>query len=324
MGASSATCLSAAPCCQDQRMEQTPQGADGASRASAWSEEAVRRPAPAFKTVAATPFDSVGARAQQPHSFGGGEGLQHAGSASQPIAAHEGAPVAATAAQHLPTEPVAQPVTAQSAPPTQYKGVGIGRLGLSRHAAQHAPIGCGSGGGGGGAELSMFLKRAASDIIGVNLDIVDRMSLVVVSILPGAVTAWNDAHPGTTVLQINDRIVAANGVRGDAQQLLTELKRSVEWKLAVLRPLELHVSLDRAGLVARGQDLKYAASSTSLLIGEIEGAFLQWNRQTKGPKISKFDRIIEINGVRGSAHDLLASASFDRDVIHAVILHYGP
>jgi len=173
-------------------------------------------------------------------------------------------------------------------------------------------------------EMLMVIERSASDIIGISLDIVDGISLVVVAIMLGAVKTWNDAHPGDLVLEVNDRIMAANSVRGDAHQLLAELKRSMRWNLSVCRPEELRVALERESLVARGRDLRYAASSTSLVISEIEGAFLQWNQRTPGAQISLFDRIVEMNGVRGSAQELLAAASIETDHMDVVILHYGP
>merc|ERR1719210_3046272 len=73
-------------------------------------------------------------------------------------------------------------------------------------------------------EVHIHIDRDSTETIGINLDVTDCVSLIVVDIFAGAIKTWNDAHPHEINLQVNDRIVGANGASGDSDKLLTALK----------------------------------------------------------------------------------------------------
>merc|ERR1712061_427907 len=98
---------------------------------------------------------------------------------------------------------------------------------------------------------------------------------------------------------------AINGVRGITNKLLEEMRRSSTWNLAVERPCEIRIRVDCEMSPNLGLDLKYSPNGGSLLISNIgEGAIKEWNK-TAPKQIAPRDRIVEINGRRGTAQDLL-------------------
>jgi len=170
--------------------------------------------------------------------------------------------------------------------------------------------------------FNITIERSSSETIGLNLDVTDGKSLLIVDVTPGAIQAWNDTHPKEMRLQVYDRIVQANGATGDADKLLTALKQKTTWQLVIQRPIELRVSVARDGTSSLGMDLRYAPNGTSLMISQVDdGPMKDWNERTQGPKVTSSDRIIEVNGKKGSSRDLLESGR-ESDKMDMVILHY--
>lgn len=196
----------------------------------------------------------------------------------------------------------------------------------ARAAAAAAAAAGGSAAREGAEESSAFrlqIERAAGETIGINLDVTDGVSLVVVDILPGSIQAWNKAHEHSAHLEINDRIVEANGASGDADKMLSALKQNVVWELVVQRPVLLRAVVSRQGALSLGVDLRYAPNGNTLLISEVEdGPMKDWNACSTTGKVKKFDRIIEVNGVRGTSQHLL-QAGMDKEELDMRILHYG-
>lgn len=166
------------------------------------------------------------------------------------------------------------------------------------------------------------VERAPAETIGINLDVTDGSALLIVDILPGAIQAWNDAHIGEMTLQVNDRIIEANGAVGDSDKLLTALKQNTTWHLAVQRPVEIRAVIVRDGANSLGMDLRYAPNGTSLMISQVDdGPIKEWNEKSANCQIKPLDRIIEVNGRRGSTRELLDSGK-ESDTLEIVILHY--
>lgn len=173
-----------------------------------------------------------------------------------------------------------------------------------------------------GRSYRLTLDRSPTETIGINLDLTDGVSLVVVDIFAGSIQAWNEAHASSPHLEINDRIVEANGLHGDADRMLAALKQNTTWALAVQRPVEYRAAVDRRSALSLGMDLRYAPNGTTLTISEVEdGPIKDWNACSTTWKVKKFDRIIELNGVRGSAQRLL-QAGMEKDMLELCILHY--
>jgi len=169
------------------------------------------------------------------------------------------------------------------------------------------------------------LDRSQETNIGLNLDALDEETAFVDGILPGAIQTWNRTYPTQPTLQVYDRIVCVNSMTGETDQILREMRQSLNWNLVVDRPKELKIFVDCTKYPSLGLDLKYSPNGGSLLIASIgDGAIKDWNTKMTnggGVGIEPRDRIIEVNSIRGSARDLLDAAT-NVTSLNLVILHY--
>jgi len=202
--------------------------------------------------------------------------------------------------------------------PAPAAGAAAAAAGAAKGAAAPAP----------GGRRSLFLRRDRQMNIGLNLDALDPTTAFVDHIVPGAVQAWNALHPAMDHLKIYDRIISVNGVSGNTDDLLTELRSQDTWDITVVRPVEIRVVVDCARFRSLGLDLKYSPNGSTLLIAELgDGAIAQWNQnilRDEGPStmtVTRCDRIVELNGARGDAKKLLEAAA-DTQMLHMTILHY--
>jgi len=173
-----------------------------------------------------------------------------------------------------------------------------------------------------GSEFRVQIERTLDELIGLDIDLIDGISAVVVDVKAGAVHKWNEAHHDSKI-QVNDRIVEVNGVRSDANSIVSKLKRDTVWNLVLQRPSEFRVTINRASAPSLGMDLRYAPNGTSLMITAVgDGPMQEWNNANKNVTVKKYDRIIELNGTRGTPQRLL-QASEGVEKLDMVIVHYG-
>mmetsp|Transcript_56352 Transcript_56352/g.119926 ORF Transcript_56352/g.119926 Transcript_56352/m.119926 type:complete len:236 (-) Transcript_56352:148-855(-) len=172
-----------------------------------------------------------------------------------------------------------------------------------------------------GSTFSVSFRRNPTEPIGLDIDLIDGHSAVIVDIKDGAVKSWNDKNPDTA-LRVNDRIIEVNGSRSDSNNLVTRLKSDIVWSLQVQRPIEFPISINRAEAPSLGMDLRYAPNGTTLMITQVgDGPMQDWNRRNPERAVTRHDRIIQLNGVRGSPPQLL-QASEDAETLDLVIMHY--
>merc|ERR1712137_148963 len=120
------------------------------------------------------------------------------------------------------------------------------------------------------------------------------------------VHAWNmDSSQDQQVL-CGDRIIEVNGVRGNPQDLLPKLREETYLRMLIKRPVTVHVSGDTSespvGLV-----VIYVPDGSSLLIQNVKPGFVKdWNKANRGVAVGAHDRIIEVNGTKGAAVDMMA------------------
>mmetsp|Transcript_83039 Transcript_83039/g.230625 ORF Transcript_83039/g.230625 Transcript_83039/m.230625 type:complete len:198 (-) Transcript_83039:158-751(-) len=171
--------------------------------------------------------------------------------------------------------------------------------------------------------FSAIVDRADAGTAGLEVDITDAFSLVVVSVKDGAVQAFNKATPEKAI-QTMDRIVEVNGARGDARDLLARFRSDATWKLLIQRPKEVKVRVKKKSAAQKtGMELKYADNSISLLIAELrEGPIKDWNKDNPMLQVSPNDRIVEMNGTRGPAKALL-QASEGSAALDMIVAHYS-
>lgn len=83
-------------------------------------------------------------------------------------------------------------------------------------------------------EVSIAVDRTEGARLGIDVDHSDGKSLLIEHVSSGLVSAWNKEHPDMAV-QEGDRLVAANGVRGDAIELVEECRKNAVLRLTVRR-----------------------------------------------------------------------------------------
>jgi len=78
----------------------------------------------------------------------------------------------------------------------------------------------------------VVVKKESSTPLGVDLNYAPNSSLLILRVTDGLVQEWCDA--GNRPVNAKDRIVAVNGVRGQPQQLLNQIKDASDLTLTIL------------------------------------------------------------------------------------------
>jgi len=162
---------------------------------------------------------------------------------------------------------------------------------------------------------------------GLEVDVVDGKHIFVVAILEGVFARANAMfweHP-VWQLQPGDRIVEVNTCRGEVGEIIAELQKECTWDVRFQHPTEFKCEMFREGTDSLGMDLRFAPGGNTLLIHAIgPGPVAQWNANMDSRKqfICVLDRIIEMNGVRGTPAEMLKASTL-RDPIEMTVLSYG-
>lgn len=121
-----------------------------------------------------------------------------------------------------------------------------------------------------GSTFKVAFARDAEEAIGLDIDIVDGVSAIIVGISGGAVHRWNEWRP-ELALRANDRIIEANGMSGNASAVAMKLKTESLWELVVQRPIELSISLPGSDSEdpTLGLCLRRARRSSALLVTSV-------------------------------------------------------
>eukprot|EP00429_Kryptoperidinium_foliaceum_P073546 CAMPEP_0176210770 /NCGR_PEP_ID=MMETSP0121_2-20121125/14312_1 /TAXON_ID=160619 /ORGANISM="Kryptoperidinium foliaceum, Strain CCMP 1326" /LENGTH=233 /DNA_ID=CAMNT_0017549807 /DNA_START=30 /DNA_END=731 /DNA_ORIENTATION=- len=186
--------------------------------------------------------------------------------------------------------------------------------------ADFAPLVCSEG-----FEFTTSFANLAG-LSGVGFEVADAVSVVVACIDQQAVGAWEAASSSGPVLAQHDRIVEANGVSGSAAGIISELRSEGEARLVVQRPRAIFVALRHESGAPLGLDLQFAQAGTTLLVCGVDvGAVQEWNERqaSSSTRIDKFDRIVEVNGVRGPVAELMSAVSRATGSTAMVVLKYG-
>lgn len=145
--------------------------------------------------------------------------------------------------------------------------------------------------------------------LGLDADVADRVSIVVVKVNHGPVWRWNEANPQRR-LEPGDRIVEVNGCSGDGVGMALRLQQDAMWSMVVQRPAEVSLSgsWKSYGMEQKhGLALSYTEGSDTLLILSVKEGFVKrWNALHPDTPIQPNDRIVEVSGQRGEAGRLAA------------------
>jgi len=175
--------------------------------------------------------------------------------------------------------------------------------------------------------FTLKMARVKGLPIGLDVDMLDGVSLIVDRIKDGGfVKSWNEENPDMA-LQVHDRIIEVNETRFKAQALAAELHHATVWDLKISRPEPVSVSVEHESKATFGVDL--FPSRGALLIVKIGDGFLHdWLVANPSASVQQYDRIIQINGVRGNSHKLLralhaSSTSSASKTLAMEVLHYN-
>lgn len=174
----------------------------------------------------------------------------------------------------------------------------------------------------------IHIDRELGQPVGLGIDMLDEVSLVIDSMNEGVVKSWNDKHPDSSI-GCYDRIIELNCISGNSSKMLATLKNDVAWDLTLQRPVETQVRVNTVSEQSKslGLTLTHSLNGTSLVIMSMEeGQMCKWNEQNTNSMVRKNDRIIEVNGVRGSALKLIQegiTARIDKaPIVNMVVCRY--
>lgn len=163
---------------------------------------------------------------------------------------------------------------------------------------------------------------------GLEVDVVDGKHIYVLGILPGVFERTNAMFAEHPLWQLRpcDRILEVNGCRGEVGEIIAQLQKEGAWDVRFQHPTEFHCDVPRQGTESLGMELRFAPGGNTLLVHSIQpGPVMQWNARNmneQGIYIHVLDRIIEMNGVRGTPAELLGASTL-RDPIEMTVLSYG-
>lgn len=160
-------------------------------------------------------------------------------------------------------------------------------------------------------KTEVTIERLPGQPLGLDLDFLDGKTARVVDIhAEGAVPAFNAQQNDWQRVKAGDHVISVNGVRGDQPQFRRILAQENKLHLVLQRPVEFSVSVKKGGGLGI-QMTNAAQDSSNLMINSVkkQGAIHDWNSLTESAAmaIKIFDRIVEVNGVRGHWKELLAT-----------------
>lgn len=143
--------------------------------------------------------------------------------------------------------------------------------------------------------------------IAVELDAAGGVYGMVISVGDGSVSEYNKKASPIYRVQVGDFIIGVNGVTGDTKRMAQLCIEQVRLEVFFRRVSSFCISVDKtAAQPSLGLDLDYLDTGISLHIQAVtEGLVMDWNRTHAGREVHQSDRIIGINGYRGSTKKLL-------------------
>lgn len=136
-------------------------------------------------------------------------------------------------------------------------------------------------------EYAVTLDRSAGDEMGIDVDQRDGWTLLIENVNDGLVRQWNDDPGNQEKVNVGDRIVEVNSLRGHVLQLFDECKKQLVLNLRIRRPEQDTIARKRKSTgqnhVAMGRPLK----SISKQCTEEENPELQLVSESQKPRPRK-------------------------------------
>lgn len=171
-------------------------------------------------------------------------------------------------------------------------------------------------------EFEIVLERCgAGEGRELGVDVMHHEQTLLISMIhAGLLQAWNRAHPDRYT-QPGDQIVEVNGLRGSSDFLVDTIRSEMSLHVRIRRLLEFSVSVRKAGRLG----LDVAQHGRSLRILHISlGPFQDWNEEMGIDRhVRVSDHVVEANGVRGTASELLAAIRGSEERVELVLRRGG-
>lgn len=150
--------------------------------------------------------------------------------------------------------------------------------------------------------------------LGMDISAHDDVTFLIGGVKEGPILRWNDGRPegASDAVLRGDRLVAANGVSGDAQSILRMLQSSTSLALSFRRLQKFSVSVLRPAGCVLGCDLKEASGmeevgGDGVLVQRIgDGLLASVNSlQQVDLQMRDGDKIVEVNGIQDDCRRML-------------------
>jgi len=146
--------------------------------------------------------------------------------------------------------------------------------------------------------------------LGIDVDITEESSCYVYNVkAKGLVDKHNKSQAEeSSKLQAGAFIVAYNGVAGDPKSIEAAMKKAAPTAEFTIRPTEtFRIALDKSSGDVLGVDVPRKSVGNSVLIAFVKesGFVAKWNEEHPEQEVKKGDRIVEVNGKKGTGKELV-------------------
>ena len=161
--------------------------------------------------------------------------------------------------------------------------------------------------------------------LGIILDVTNPECAVVKEITNGPLRDWNENCSEDKRVTLLDRVVEVNGVRGSSIELAKALGNpdATEYSITMQRPEERRVCLIRPGEIGMVMNYKRIGAVAPWVSKITSGLLSQWNESMPDQAVHVHDRLIAVNGEKGTTEELLAKVRADNDILELTVLHYA-
>lgn len=153
-------------------------------------------------------------------------------------------------------------------------------------------------------EFTVRVDRTSGQRLGVDVRHESASILVVKEVTSGGLfQQWNDSHP-SAALKVGDRIVAVNGVRGNAVDMVAECEKNQMLEFAVQRPDQSGIAEESREFTVhlekeKAQDLGIDIDDGNFTIVKVTGGlFGAWNDNHPDMAVLAGDQVVSVNGKR--------------------------
>lgn len=198
--------------------------------------------------------------------------------------------------------------------PNGFNGALVVREGFCRLAALDVKvkIGAGTYPDECSLEFPVSIENPKKKRLGLNCDTRDGNTLYILGVKSGVIHSFNQTVRRAARLLPGQFIMNVNKVGGNSQELLKTMKSAPRLELVVSPPMEIRALINANSADSLGFEFTKRLFGKDILVTKvIEGPETHaspvqvWNEANPGQQIREGDRIIAVNGLRGSAADLI-------------------